>query len=213
MTKKMMMGTGVLVAVGSMIASGAALATGAGAPGSLKPAVKALTEAVHLRPRGIRRTLRARGFYNIVFTDRTLPVYRVRACKNGKRFALRLNRWGDIKRRIRIGNCGIVGDMYGPRRGLSLPEIRRKLIRRGYYNIHYTDRHLPGYRARACKKGKRFVLWLNRWGRIMDRDRRGWCGYGGGYRVYDRYYGPHRGPYIRYDGPGFSISLRKGYRY
>lgn len=54
----------------------------------------------------IRRKLRNRGFYKIRFTDRYLPVYKARACKNGKRFKMRINRWGEVMHRKRIGWCG-----------------------------------------------------------------------------------------------------------
>ena len=60
----------------------------------------------HLRPRGIRRSLRNRGFRHIQFVDRSLPVYKVFACKRGKLFKLKVNRWGEIMRRKRKGWCG-----------------------------------------------------------------------------------------------------------
>lgn len=53
----------------------------------------------------IRRQLRNRGYYRINYTDRRLPVYKARACKNGKRFNMRINRWGGIMWRKRIGWC------------------------------------------------------------------------------------------------------------
>ncbi|MCF6198183.1 MAG: hypothetical protein L3J67_02085 [Hyphomicrobiaceae bacterium] len=213
MTKKMLIGMGFLVAA-SLSTSGSAVAAGAGAMAHKKLPVNPLTTSVRVRPVDIRRSLKGRGYYNIVFTDRQLPVYRVRACRAGKKYKLRLNRWGDINRRVRIGWCD--GRRGGQRAGLSFPEIRNKLRRRGFHAIRFTDRRLPGYRAKACKRGRRFVLWINRWGRIVDRSRRGWCGMRGrGHRhpVYDRYNGPRRGPYVNYNGPGFSITLKKGYRY
>jgi len=54
----------------------------------------------------IRNKLRHRGFYKIRFTDRYLPVYKARACKNGKRIKMRINRWGEVTRRRQIGWCG-----------------------------------------------------------------------------------------------------------
>ena len=54
----------------------------------------------------IRKTLRHRGFHKIRFVDRYLPVYKARVCKHGKRFKLRINRWGGIMSRKRIGWCG-----------------------------------------------------------------------------------------------------------
>ncbi len=53
----------------------------------------------------IRRQLRNRGYYRINYTDRRLPVYKARACKNGKRFNMRINRNGGIMWRKRIGYC------------------------------------------------------------------------------------------------------------
>ena len=54
----------------------------------------------------IRHRLRHRGFYKIHFFDRYLPVYKAIACKRGKRFKLKINRWGDVMKRKRIGWCG-----------------------------------------------------------------------------------------------------------
>ena len=208
MTNKILIGLGVLMATAvatttSSIAAGA----GASARAHMMTPVKSLAKSVALRPRGIRRSLRARGYRNIKFIDRHLPVYKVRACRNGKRFKLRLNRWGDINRRVRVGRCG--SGYVGPgRRGLSLSEIRGNLQDRGYHRIRFTDRRLPGYGARACRNGKRFALRLNRWGRIMDRNRRGFCG---SRRHYSgKYYGPRRNRALRYDGPGFSVTIRRG---
>jgi len=204
MNKKILIGLSVLAATGFAASSSAMAGAGASARANMQIPVKSLVKTVALRPNGIRRSLRQRGYYNIHFTDRHLPVYKVRACRNGKKFSLRLNRWGDVRRRSRIGRCD--GGYGGPRiAGLSFSEIRYKLNDRGYHRIRFTDRHLPGYGARACKKGRRFALRLNRWGKIVDRDRRGWCGYGNRRG--------HRGPSVVYDRGGVSITLGGGRRH
>ena len=59
--------------------------------------------------------------------------------------------------------------------GNHLRKIRHKLRYRGFYNIRFTDRHLPVYKAIACKRGKRVKLIMNRWGNVMWRKRIGWC--------------------------------------
>lgn len=59
--------------------------------------------------------------------------------------------------------------------GNRLAKIRRKLRNRGFYNIRFTDRHLPVYKAVACKRNKRMKLVMNRWGHTMWRTRIGWC--------------------------------------
>ncbi|GJM01836.1 MAG: hypothetical protein DHS20C08_03370 [Rhodomicrobium sp.] len=60
--------------------------------------------------------------------------------------------------------------------GNRIGKIRRKLRNRGFYNIRFTDRYLPIYKAVACKRGKRLKLTMNRWGNVMWRKRVGWCG-------------------------------------
>ena len=207
MTNKILIGMGVL-AVTAIATHTTASAAGAGASARAHMNVKAksLAHSVALSPQGIRRSLRSRGYYDIRFIDRSLPVYRVRACKNGKKFRIRLNRWGEIRNRVRTGWCD--GGYGGPGvHGLSLPEIRRKLRNRGYYNIHFTDRHLPVYRAKACRNGRRYVLKLNRFGKVMDRDRRGWCGFG----IYRD--GPRKGAGLHLRGPGFSVTVKKPHRH
>ncbi len=209
MTHKMLIGLGV-VAASAVAASSSAFAAGAGASARahMYVPIKSLAKTVALSPRDIRRSLRERGYRNIHFTDRRLPVYKVRACRNGQKYRMRINRWGDVNRRVRIGRCGRHRGGYA---GLSLPQIRARLRDRGYHRIRFTDRHLPGYGAKVCRNGRRYALRLNRWGRIIDRDRRGWCGYGRHYR------GNHNGSRnrdgLRYDGPGFSITLGNGRRY
>ena len=53
----------------------------------------------------IRQKLKLSGYKQIVYTDRKLPVYKARACKNGKQFSLRLNGWGKVISRARLGKC------------------------------------------------------------------------------------------------------------
>ena len=152
---------------------------------------------VAYQPPRIRRILRNRGYYRINFTDRYLPVYKARACRNGKRFHLRINRWGNIMSRNRIGNCaggGVYGGGYGYQNpGYRPPKIRRILRNRGFYRINFTDRYLPVYQVRACRNGNRIHLRLNRFGRVISRYRIGRCGGYYGYvptkvqRYIDRY--------------------------
>lgn len=59
--------------------------------------------------------------------------------------------------------------------GNKMKRIRVKLRNRGFYNIRFTDRRLPIYKAVACKRGKRLKLTMNRFGNVMWRKRIGWC--------------------------------------
>ncbi|MEL6746818.1 MAG: OmpA family protein [Pseudomonadota bacterium] len=56
-------------------------------------------------PAEVRDVLRQREYYNISFADRELPTYVVEACRRGRAFRLRLNRFGDIRRRRTTGRC------------------------------------------------------------------------------------------------------------
>lgn len=73
------------------------------------------------------------------------------------------------------------GPAYGWNKGIPLHVIRKKLRHRGFYKIRFVDRYLPVYKAKVCKRGKRFKLRINRWGEVMARKRIGWCGYGYGH--------------------------------
>lgn len=114
---KTLSGLGALL-VATIISAGSANAAGAamGAKG-LQADTKPLVETVALGTYGVRRRLQNRGYYNIVFTDATLPVYRVVACKGGQRFRLDVNRFGDIMDRDRLGSCRpvrVMGRHHGP---------------------------------------------------------------------------------------------------
>lgn len=97
--------TALLVAGLAGATSAQAAGPGAAAKGA-DMRVRPLTETVAVGTQGIRSMLQRRGYHSIVFTDRSLPVYRVTACKGGDRFSLRINRFGEIRDRDRIGRCG-----------------------------------------------------------------------------------------------------------
>ncbi len=150
-----------------------------------------------LSPPQVRKELRARGFEEIRFLDRDLPVYVVTACKGNKRFRLRMNRWAAINKKTRAGRCGFEinrKDRVRPRRvdrprridrprrnervidnRKRPPEIRKLLQRRGFNQITFTDRRLPTYVVRACKKGRRMELRIDASGWIRKRNRIGRC--------------------------------------
>ncbi len=134
-----------------------------------------------VKPRQVRRILRRKGFRQIRFTDRQLPVYQATACKRNRKINLRINRRGRIIDRNYIGRCngqndGGRNDEYTETRERpTLPQIRKLLRKKGYRKIHYTDRSLPRYVATACRRGAKFRLAMNRWGEIRRRNRIGWC--------------------------------------
>lgn len=54
----------------------------------------------------VRNDLKDRGYRRIRITDNQLPRYEFRACRNGKRFIISTNRFGDVRWREKIGYCG-----------------------------------------------------------------------------------------------------------
>lgn len=99
---------GAVLAAG-FVAAGAAHAGGAGeAAKGADLRARSLVESIALGAHDVRRVLQARGYYNIVLVDRELPVYRAVACKRGDRFALQINRFGEIRDRIYIGRCVVL---------------------------------------------------------------------------------------------------------
>ncbi|MBI1385542.1 MAG: OmpA family protein [Rhizobiales bacterium] len=54
--------------------------------------------------------LERRRYYDIRFTDRRLPEYKVEACRNARKFDLAINRFGEIRSRTPIGNCRPLSD-------------------------------------------------------------------------------------------------------
>ncbi len=140
-------------------------------------------QSVAYRPNRVRRDLRADGWRNIVFVDRKLPVYVVRACRDRRRFELRLNRFGKVQRRSELGPCRVAAsgsdrtDRPGYR--MSVRNVRRVLDGLGYKDIKFRDRELPVYVADGCLRRSLYRLRINRRGDINFRERIGRCGRGG----------------------------------
>ena len=142
-----------------------------------------------LTPPQVRKDLRDRGFEEIRFLDRDLPIYIATACKNDVRFRLRMNRWAAVKKRTRIGRCGFQEKRNDRRPAARVkrdqprvrddrkrpPEIRKLLQGRGFNQITFTDRRLPTYVVRACKKNRRMELRIDASGWIRKRTRIGRC--------------------------------------
>jgi len=120
-------------------------------------------------PATIRADLRSRGFNRIIFTDRVLPTYVVRACKRGRRMELRINGNGRIRDRQRIGRCDSVREAMRP------PQVRRVLETRGFSRIIFIDHQLPVYVVEACRYDSKYELRLNRFARVKRKTDIGPC--------------------------------------
>ncbi len=185
-TRRLFLAGGIVVAglagLATLPFSGNALPLPFAAPQEqAQPRSSALVRQVAYRPDRIRRELREDRWRNIVFVDRKLPIYIVRACRDRRRFELRLNRFGKIMRRSELGSCRAARDDTADRGGsrMSVRNVRRVLQGLGYKKIDFRDRELPVYVADACLRRSLFRLRINRRGDINFRERIGRCGRGG----------------------------------
>ncbi len=117
---------------------------------------------------GVRRVLRDEGYYAIRFTDRQLPRYAADACRDDRRFALRINRFGEVLNATGQGRCTTGSNV-------TLASVRQKLRAQGFYRIRPVSRDLPPTRVEACKSGRRYAIRLSRSGDVLDRSYEGNC--------------------------------------
>lgn len=119
-----------------------------------------------LSPSDITAKLENDGYDRIRFTDRQLPTYIAQVCNKNDKLELYLNRYGDVKKTRKIGEC------------LSeiLPgQVVQLLKDKGFKRVKLIDDRLPRYIAQACRNDQRLEISVNRWGDISDQVRIGRC--------------------------------------
>ncbi len=112
------------------------------------------------------KILRDRGFRRIDIQT-VERGFAGRACREGERFEVFVNRFGELRQPRAIGPCR--------RQALNVDQVRRKLRDEGYNRIKFTDRELPRYVAEACRRDRRVELVLSRRGKIREERRIGRC--------------------------------------
>ncbi len=114
-----------------------------------------------------RERIRDRGYRRIEIEERGDVPFVATGCRRGSRYAINVNRYGDVDVGKKLGSCG---------RRLSQDDMRVRLRKEGYDRIEFlVDRSGRRTLAEACRKGGRFELVLNRRGRIVDEKRIGRC--------------------------------------
>lgn len=111
--------------------------------------------------------IRKDGFRQVDVEDDGRVPYVASGCRNGTRFSLEVNEYGDVKVRDRIADC--TPNMLSPR------QVRRALRKDGYNRIKFTDRTPPRYVIEACRRDRKIRLNIDRRGKIRDRERIGRC--------------------------------------
>ena len=114
----------------------------------------------------VRRILRQDGFRSIDLAERGNIPYVASACRDGSRYDIQVNLYGDVKVGDRIGRCG---------QGLSDEQVADALRKEGYDRIEVKDRVRNRVVAEACQRGRRYDVTLNRRGAVVDRNQTGRC--------------------------------------
>lgn len=118
------------------------------------------------QPNDVRKVLRDAGYNRIKFTDRQLPWYKAEACQNGRKLELLLTRFGDIRKRTRIGDCA---------RPIDPNQLDAVLRDKGFDRVEVLNRRPPIYQAAACFKSDRVDLEVDRFGTVVGRKVIGRC--------------------------------------
>ena len=113
----------------------------------------------------IRRQLQQAGYRSITIEDRAGKFLAI-GCRNGDRYRVEVNYYGDVGRERRIGEC---------RDELSPQDITARLEEQGFNRITFTDRQLPRYVVEACSGSNRMELVIDRFGEIAASTRIGNC--------------------------------------
>ena len=137
-------------------------------PGDPAPGLKTAPVAYSIAK--ITELLETRGYRGIVFTDRILPRYKAEACYGTEKFELKLNWWGDVVNRTKIGTCA--GTSVGADANL---EIRYVLRSKGFSRIRFVNPDPPNIIAEACREGVRLKLTLDRFGTTKNSEEIGDC--------------------------------------
>lgn len=110
--------------------------------------------------------LEEKGFDCITVVDKKLPVYRAEACRRLRLIEVRMNRFGDILKETRVGDCD--------------PSMNKKqvidLIRQsGANRIHVHVDSSGAFVATSCYRRDKVRSRFDKYGKLFDRDVIGKC--------------------------------------
>ncbi|MFY0612630.1 MAG: hypothetical protein JXQ99_13950 [Hyphomicrobiaceae bacterium] len=117
----------------------------------------------------VRDIIRKEGFRRIDIQDDGKVPYIASGCRQGDRYDITVNEFGDVKVGRRIGSCR--------NRGITADALRAALRKEGFDRIKFVDRRRRSYIVEACRNGRRLRLDIanNQNATINDRQRIGRC--------------------------------------
>ena len=118
-----------------------------------------------IAPSQLSAVLEDRGFKRISITQGRTAPYRAEACRNNDRLEVVINRYGEIVRETRLGEC---------RRRIEANQLPDFLADQGYDRVKILRSRIP-YIVEACQNNTLVELTIGRFGKIREEQRVGRC--------------------------------------
>jgi len=74
-----------------------------------------------------------------------------------------------------VGALSMLALMAGPASAHDAYQVRLELQQRGYYSIRFLEAESPHFQINACRGRQRFLLHVNSYGRVTERNAIGPC--------------------------------------
>ncbi|MEM8749604.1 MAG: hypothetical protein AAGF28_04840 [Pseudomonadota bacterium] len=108
----------------------------------------------------LTKVLKSKGYKEITVLRRNRLPYLAEACRRGDLLELRIDRFGDVSREERVGQCSII---------ITKEKLAEQLRNEGYSNFDLRETS-RGWETQACRGNERFALRYDRLGdRVSDR--------------------------------------------
>ncbi len=117
-------------------------------------------------PARLAAHVESKGYDRVEVIDAKLPRYAVEACKGRDRLELVMNRFGDIRREIKVGRCPPP---------INEESLRQLMSRAGFKNVRLVSTNKDEYATIACKDNDRMSIRFSRYGEVIDQERVGTC--------------------------------------
>ena len=114
----------------------------------------------------LKSIVEKRGYNRVIIVDRKLPGYGVEACRGRKLMQLKVDRYGEIRKTNRIGEC---------EPAFNKKTLDAHLRDRGANRIVVTAQGSDGFITQSCYRKQKFRTEFDLYGTVQDRRRIGEC--------------------------------------
>ncbi len=109
--------------------------------------------------------LREQGYSRIKITKQTFTKINFEACQDGVRYQVKMRAIGTVRSKTKIGEC---------RQAISEQQAAKILRQEGFRRIEIRAAE-RGFAGRACRRGERFEVFVNRFGDVRPPRSIGAC--------------------------------------